>query len=77
MNGVSHLWNRFLRWSLKCRVYVLQPNAGDLLVLSCTADLETGERECLLEALNQICEQHNCRGILIGPGFNMDQGRPA
>lgn len=56
---------------LRYRVRRLSPRPGDLLVLECSEHIQPDDQQRLADALADVCEHHDCRGLVTGPGFNL------
>lgn len=63
--------DRLARLFLRYRVRLLSPRPGDLLVLECAERISPADQRALVEALGDVCEHHDCRGLVTGPGFNL------
>lgn len=67
MAWIDRLTCLFLRY----RVRRLSPRPGDLLVLECSERIKPADQQRLADALGDVCEHHDCRGLVTGPGFNL------
>lgn len=56
---------------LESQVERLSPRSGDLLVLRCPGESSDQMRNQLADVMNEICEHHGCRGVVIPEGFRI------